>query len=231
MRGGSLGLLREPDSRRLFAATGVSWLGDGVFGVALVFAVLSFTDSPAALVLVVGARTLPLVGLMLVGGVIVDRLPRRMARYLVAADVVRLVTQGASAALLIAGVGEVWLLAALAAVGGAASAFLTPAAMGLLPSVVAPERLLQANGLRGVVLSGGEVAGSLLAGLLVALPGPGWGLACVAATFAVIALFLVGLRLAVHFRAAIASFLRELGAGWAVVRSAAGSSCCWWRRR
>jgi MFS family permease len=213
----ALALLREPNYRRVFAASAVSWLGDRMVGVALAFAVLSLTDSPAALGLVLAARTVPLVLLMPAGGVFADRLSRRAV--MIAADLVRLGTQGATAALLIAGVAEVWMLAALAALGGAASAFFTPAAMGLLPSVVAPERLQEANGLRGVALSAGEVAGPLLAGALVAGPGPGWALAVDAATFGLSALFLVGLRLPAHVRAAQASFVRELAEGWAAVRS------------
>lgn len=213
----ALALLREPNYRRLWAASAVSWLGDRMVGVALAFAVLSITKSPSALGLVLTARMAPVVAFLLVGGVIADRLPRRAL--MVTADLARLATQGAMAALLIAGVAEVWMLAALAAAGGVATAFFTPAAMGLMPAVVDPERLKDANALRGMALSAGEVSGPLLAGVLVAGPGPGWALAVDAGTFGVSALFLVRLRLPAHASSAAEPFLAQLREGWAEVRS------------
>ena len=60
-----------------------------------------------------------------------------------------------------------------------------------MPLIVPRERLLEANGLRATAMSGGEIAGPVIAGLLIAGVGPGWALAIDAATFAVSALFLL----------------------------------------
>ena len=64
-----------------------------------------------------------------------------------------------------------------------------------MPLIVPRELLQQANGLRATALSTGEIAGPVLAGVLIAGVGPGWALAVDAATFALSATFLAGLRL------------------------------------
>jgi MFS family permease len=142
----SLEVLREREYRLLFIGQAVSLLGDGMVNVALAFAVLELTGSASDLGLVLAARMVPLVGFLLAGGVMADRLPRRTV--MVAADVVRLASQGAIAALLIAGEAHIWQLAALSAVTGSATAFFNPASTGLMPAVVSPGRLQQANAVR-----------------------------------------------------------------------------------
>src|SRR3954469_7631672 len=111
---GALAALREPDFRRFFIGQSASLLGDGMVGVALAFAVLDLTGSPADLGYVLAAKSIPLIAGLLVGGVIADRLPRR--RIMVTADLARFLGQGAMATLLISGHARIWELAALQAV-------------------------------------------------------------------------------------------------------------------
>lgn len=214
---GSLDLLRQREFRLLFCGQAVSLLGDGMVNVALAFAVLSLDDSPSAVGLVFAARALPLVASLLVGGVVGDRVSRRAI--MVVADLVRLASHGAMAVLLIAGGAEVWSLAALAGVGGAATGFFNPASTGLLPSVVTPERLQRANGMRATAMASGEIVGPLVAGILVASAGAGWALAIDAATFGVSAVFLSRLRLPARVARAGASFAHDLRDGWRAFRA------------
>ena len=151
---------------------------------------------------------------MLIGGVVADRVSRRAV--MVTSDVLRVLFQGAIAALLIGGVAEVWMLAVLSGLTGAASGFFQPAATGLLPAIVPPERLMEANGVRATAMSGGEIAGPVIAGVLVATVGAGWALAIDAATFAVSALFLAGLRVPAAVPRAATTFLADLREGWSV---------------
>ena len=185
----SLAPLGERNFRLLFCAQAVWLLGSWMTPVALAFAVLSLTDSPAALGLVLGAEAVPLTLLLLVGGVWADRLPR--VRVMVTADLVSAVSQGTTAVLLIAGSAEVWQLAALAAVGGAADAFHTPAWSGLLPETVPPSMLQRANALRHLESNAGRVAGPLLAGVIIAAAGAGWAIAADALSFLLAAAILV----------------------------------------
>jgi predicted MFS family arabinose efflux permease len=210
----SLEVLRDRPYRLLFAGQAVSLLGDGMVNVALAFAVLSVGGSASGIGAVLAARTVPTLAFLLAGGVVADRVPRRAV--MLAADLARVLGQGTIAVLLLTGGAAVWSLAALSAVSGLASAFFDPASTGLLPSVVAPERLQQANALRGLAMAGGAVAGPALAGLLVAGAGAGWALAADAATFAVSAACLARLPVPPGDRLEAGGFWRDLREGWRV---------------
>src|SRR5256885_413395 len=67
-----LQVLREREFRLVYGAQVVSLLGDGIIPVALAFAVLDLTGSATDLGLVLAARTLPMIGSLLAGGVLAD---------------------------------------------------------------------------------------------------------------------------------------------------------------
>jgi MFS family permease len=213
----SLGVLRRRDFRLLFLGQGVSVLGDRMVAVALAFAVLEVGGSASAVGLVLACATLPLVGSVLIGGVVADRTSRRTV--MITADLVRVASQGATAALLIAGTAEVWTLALFAGLTGAATGFFNPASTGLLPEVVPPDELQPANALRATALSAGEIVGPLAAGVLVAAAGAGWAIAVDAATFAVSAACLGGVRAPGRAGPAGAPFLSDLRDGWDAFRA------------
>jgi hypothetical protein len=154
---------------------------------------------------------------VLVGGVVADRISRRTV--MVAADVVRVCSQGTMAALLIGGAAEVWMLAALAGVTGAGTGFFNPAATGLLPDVVPPAGLQPANALRATAASVSEILGPIAAGIIVAAAGAGWAIAADAATFGISAACLVALRLGRAAEREPAAFLHDLLDGWLAVRA------------
>src|SRR4051794_15958563 len=79
--------LRFRDFRLLWTGMTVSLLGDGVLLVALVWQTYQLSNRPAAMSLVGVALTGPQVLLVLFGGVVSDRVERRML--MLAADVVR----------------------------------------------------------------------------------------------------------------------------------------------
>ncbi|GHB04851.1 MFS transporter [Streptomyces chryseus] len=212
----------EPQFARLFVGQSLSVLGDRVSFVAVPFAVLSVGGSVSDVGLVAAAGLLPMLLFTLVGGVWADRFRRH--RIMLISDLVRFAVQTLLAGLLLTGVAEVRHLVLLMIVFGAADAFFMPAATGLMPLVVRPDRLREANALRGFVQSSGLVLGPALAGGLVAWVGPGGALALDALTFAVSAAFLARLKpretASETVRiAAGGTFLRELREGWAQVRS------------
>jgi len=215
--GDSLGVLRRRDFRLLFVGQGVSVLGDRMVAVALAFAVLEVGGSASELGLVLGLAWAPLVVTVLAGGVVADRTSRRGV--MVAADLVRVVSQGAMAALVIAGEAEVWMLAALAGITGGATGFFNPASTGLLPEVVPDEELQPANALRSTAVSASEILGPIVAGAIVAAAGAGWAIAVDAGTFAVSAVSLMMLRPPARERRAPGSFVSDLREGWTEFRS------------
>jgi MFS family permease len=216
-RGGTSAVLELRDVRLVLCAQGVSVLGDRMVAVALAFAVLEVSGSASAVGLVLAAGTAPLVASVLVGGVVADRLSRRTV--MVAADLLRVATQGTMAALLIGGVAEVWMLGVLAALTGIGTGFFNPASTGLLPELVPADQLQRVNALRSTVVSAGEIAGPLLAGVLVGAAGAGTAIAVDAATFVVSAICLAGLRPPARERREPATFLADLRDGWVAFRS------------
>jgi MFS family permease len=208
-----LRVLREPAYRRLFLGRATSLIGDGISPIALAFAVLDLTGSATDLGIVFACHSLVLVAFVLVGGVVSDRISPR--RTMLGADLVRVVSMGLIAALLLAGVAEIWQLTLLYAIDGAGSAFFNPASNAIVPQIVPGRRLQEANALLSFSRWAGKVAGPALAGVLLALGSPGIALAADAATFGVSAACLWGVR-APRLRAAGESepFLRELRHGW-----------------
>jgi MFS family permease len=215
--GQDLQVLGRRDFRLLFAGQSVSVLGDRMVVVALAFAVIHLGGSASEVGLVLAVGWAPLVLTVLAGGVVADRTSRRAV--MVLADLVRIVSQGTMAALVITGAAEIWMLAALAGVTGAATGFFNPASTGLLPEVVPDEELQPANAVRSAAISGSEIVGPALAGVLVATVGPGWAIAVDAATFAISAVCLTMLRPPARGRREPATFLADLREGWVAFRS------------
>ncbi len=210
-------VLRLRDFRLVFGASLVSLVGDGVVPVALAFAVLDLTRSATDLGIVLACRTVGLLGALLVGGVVADRLSRRAV--MVAADLTRLGGQGTIAVLLVTGHATVAELAVSQAVLGAASGFFNPASSGLMPAVAGPH-LREANALRGIASGASSIAGPAIAGVLVVVAGPGEALLIDAASYGVSALLLA--RVAAGSRLPASAphrFAADLRDGFAEVRS------------
>ena len=207
------GPLEERPFRLLWFGQTTSAVGDALVGIALAFAVLELGGSAGDLGLVFAARTVSSVTFVLVGGVWADRLPRRAV--MLAADAVRALVQAVVAVLLIGGGAEIWHLGVAGFVSGAASAFFIPATVGLVPDTVPPARLQQANALMALSRNAVEIGGPALAGVLVALIGPGWVFAVDAASYTASTLTLLALRVAAGAALELRqSFLADLRDGW-----------------
>jgi MFS family permease len=176
-----------------------------------VFAVLDVSPSASAVGTVLAARSIPNIVLLLLGGVIADRLPRHLV--LVAANTISALTQGLAATLILTGHATIWQLAAIEAVNGSAAAFVMPAMTGILPSIVDRSELPQANAIAGFARSAAMIGGGAVAGVIVGLAGPGIGLAVDAATFGVGALLLARLTIPRIARTP-SSMLTDLREGW-----------------
>ena len=176
--------LRLRDFRLLWSGMCVSLLGDGVFLVAMAWQVYALSNAPAALALVGVAMTVPTIVFLLLGGVVSDRRDRR--RIMLAADVARGVAVGLMAVLSLTGTLELWHVVVLVAVYGAGQAFFSPAFDAIVPEVLPPEELAQANSLdhfvRPIAL---RLAGPALGGVMISVVGSGAAFALDAASFVV----------------------------------------------
>jgi predicted MFS family arabinose efflux permease len=119
-------------------------------------------------------------------------------------------------ALLLSGTAQVWHLFVLQALGGAATAFYSPASSGLVPELVEKPQLQQANAFMGLARYLAFPLGAATGGAIVATIGSGTALLVDAGTYVASALLLSGIRLPQRARSASApNFLRELRDGWA----------------
>ena len=204
-------MLRHRDVRTFLLARFTSLIGNTIAPIALAFAVLDVSDSPAALGLVLAARSIPNVVFLLVGGVVADRLPRHLV--IVTANTICFVTQALAAALLVSGHARIWQLVVIEALNGAAAAFSMPAMAGILAAIVPRDELPQAAAVSGFARSIALVGGGAVAGVIVGFVGPAAGLFIDAASFGLAALLLRGLRLPPIEREP-STMLRDLREGW-----------------
>jgi MFS family permease len=205
--------LRARDFRLLFTGQAVSMFGNAMAPVALAFAILNTLHGHATDVgLVLTARQIPVIVLLLIGGVWGDRLPRH--HVMVVSNSVASLSQAGAAALLLAGKAQLWQLAALAAVNGASSAFFLPASSGVIPLVVEAPLLQQANALIRLAVNATNIVGAAIGGLLVAATNPGTAIAIDAASYAFAVLMFARMRLPTGLRIAGSSTVHELREGW-----------------
>ena len=157
-----------------FCAQSLSWLGSSMTPVALSLGLLDLGEDLSSLSLVLAANSIPLVGLLLLGGVVADRLPRAVV--LVSSHLTAGATQGVVAWWFFRGGGDLTLLVVASGLNGAASAFTGPALRGILTQLVDREAIGRANALRATSRNLFRLAGPGVAGVLVSTTGAGWAL-------------------------------------------------------
>src|SRR5687767_10212937 len=148
----ALAPLRNRNFAWYFASRLVNTFGNMMATVALAFAVLDITDSPSALGQVLAAHTIPMIALLLYGGVIADRFPRTLV--LQASNMASALSQGAIALLVLSGHAEIWMLVVLSVVHGAVSGISFPAMASVLPQLVERSELQPANALVALTRNG-----------------------------------------------------------------------------
>ena len=229
------------DFRLLFTGRCVSLLGDGAFLVALAWQAYTISDAPTALSLIGIAMSVPLIALLLVGGVVSDRYDRRTVMLM--ADAVRAVLLALMGTLALSGTLRLWQMMAIVAIYGAAQAFFDPASDAIMPELLPDSLLGQANALEQMVRPLAlRMAGPAVGGVLVGVLGPGAAFLADGATFVISALALWMMSAQVHPQAeptfatappaatnaapalttvapAVATAGRELREGWSYVRS------------
>lgn len=207
----SIGVLAERRFRLLFGSRTISTFGGTMAEIALAFAVLDL-GRPRDLGFVILAREIPIVVLLLLGGVWADRLPRHLV--LVGSDVSRGAAQGLIATLLLTGSATILWIGVLQIVYGGATAFGRPAMQGLVPQTVPAGQRQQANALLGLSYSTAAIAGPALGAIIVAAANPGWAMAADAATFGVSALLLLQIELPRALRVAATTVVADFRDGW-----------------
>lgn len=131
------------DFMKLWTASAVSNVGDGVTMVAGPLLVASLTDAPALVAGAAFVQSLPWLLFALVSGVYVDRPDRR--RLIVVGNLVRGVVLGGLCAAVAVDVATIPLVYFVLFLLGTCETFADTASMARLPDIVPPERLASAN--------------------------------------------------------------------------------------
>jgi MFS transporter, DHA3 family, macrolide efflux protein len=167
---GARAVLRIPDYRRLWAAQGVSDIGDALTSLTLLIVVTRLTGSTAALAAMAIALAVPAIVVGPIAGVFVDRWDRR--RVMLASDLIR--AGLVLGFILVASTDRLWLMYAIAVAHATVGTFFTPSRMALIPRVVPREGLMAANSLNQMTRVLASVAGSALAGIIVGIADVSW---------------------------------------------------------
>ncbi len=176
--------LRIRDFRLLWSGLVVSLIGDGMFLIAMAWQVYELSDAPSALAMVGLSMSIPHVLFLLIGGVVTDRVDRR--KVMIGADLVRGLAVGLLGLLAVSGNIALWHIVALVAVYGAGNAFFGPAFDAIVPDVVPPELLTQANSMDQLVRPAAwQMAGPAIGGVVVGVLGAGAAFLIDAGTFAI----------------------------------------------
>ncbi len=205
------GALKERNFRLLFIGQTASQIGTGMAPVAIAFAVLAHgTATDVGYVL--AAETTPLVILLLIGGVVGDRMSRRTL--MLQSDALRTVAECTLGLWVVLGHPPLWGFMSLAALMGIGQAFFNPALTAIVPQMLSSESLQQGNALNGISASSGRMIGPAIAGVIVATAGPGWAILIDGITYLVSVVSLASIRIdwiAVEVSDSFVTLLRQ---GW-----------------
>jgi MFS family permease len=163
-----------PEYHKLWTATAISTLGDGMYLAGLPLLAARLTRDPLAVSMVTFAAWLPWLLVALASGALVDRWDRR--RVLWTADLGRCVLVGALAVAVLAGWASIWLLATVGFLLGVGQTLFDSAVLAIIPALVSRDRgrLERANGRRAAVMTVGEQLAGPPAGAVVGLAPSAW---------------------------------------------------------
>lgn len=170
----------------------MSILGDRVYSVALPFLLFELGGDAGQLGQLLATYIVPQMLFLLAGGVLVDRLPRKLT--MIVSNLFHALLLGVVVLLFSGGDLALIHLYGLSALFGLASACFMPATSSIVPQLVARESLTRANVSRALAGELAGVFGPLLGGLLVTLGGLTLALAFDAGTFVIGALCLLMVR-------------------------------------
>ncbi len=155
--------------RRLVIGNGVNMLGSSIFFIGMGWTVAQI-GGPREYGMVFTAYFLGHLPLLLYGGMLVDRMPRRTVALV--ADIAQAIMVALAVIILAVGFGEIKTLLVVMFFTGGAGAFSIPAIGALIPDLVEEDLLPQANAIRGVAMTGAWMLGPLIGGFSVAT----WGI-------------------------------------------------------
>lgn len=145
----------------------VSDLGDAAFNIALGFWVLAKTGSTGMMGLIMACFAAPVVILGPLSGTFADRLNRKVI--LVVTDFIRGSMILLLGILILTDRFSLWVIFPIAIISGICDSFFGPAVNALVPDLVAPEKLTQANSARSLSQGLSQLLGNSFGGFLYSI--------------------------------------------------------------
>ncbi len=164
----SLGLLRQPDFRKLWTAETISQLGTQVSLLAVPLVAIVLLDAtPFEVGLLGTVEFLPFILFSLPAGAWIDRLRRRPI--LIAGDLGRALSLASIPIAYELGALTIWQLYLVGFVNGILTVFFDVAYQAYLPSLVERDQIVEGNAKLEISRSAAQIAGPGLGGLLIGL--------------------------------------------------------------
>jgi MFS family permease len=181
---GTFPALAIPNYRRYLRGQSVSLMGTWMQMTAQAWLVLTLSDSPSALGVIIALQTLPVLVLGPYGGVIADRVNKlRLMISLQTAMGVQALILGL---LTVTGEVRLWQVGVLAALLGLNNAFENPARQSFMLEMVGRDSLRTAVSLNSTMVNLARVVGPAIGGVLIATTGVGVCFLINAASFIVV---------------------------------------------
>src|SRR5688500_13724588 len=153
----------------LWTGQTTSRLGDSLYRIALSWWVLEKTGSAVAMGTVLVFSQIPMLIFLLIGGVVVDRLPR--LRVMFVSDILSGLVILSVAVFSWLDLLPIWHIYIASMIFGFVEAFFFPAYQAVIPQITPPEVLTSANALSGLSLRLTGIVGPALGAALVAAGG------------------------------------------------------------
>lgn len=163
--GGTFRALRHRNYRLFFIGQSISLSGTWMQTVGQAWLVLQLTDSKEALGTVVMLQFLPITLLVLFGGVIADRVPKR--DFIVLTQSLAMLQAAALALLVWTGYVELWHVYILAMVLGLANAFDQPTRQAFIVEMVGKDDLINAVALNSGLFNAARLIGPAIGGVVI----------------------------------------------------------------
>ncbi|HJP76124.1 MAG TPA: MFS transporter [Pseudonocardiaceae bacterium] len=197
--------------RKLFASETITLLGSEITEVAVLVQLTRLTGSPLAVGLLGAVQVVPLVVFSLYGGLLADRLDRRVLAF--GCEAALLLVTGSLLVNSLLPHPALWVLYVAAGLAVSLAALQRPSLDAAVPRLVGKEQFAASAALRSVGGNVSLIIGPAIGGALMAGPSPAWAYGIDAVTFVVSVAFLFALRpLPRSSDAEAASGLRGIGA-------------------
>jgi len=188
--------LKHRNYRLWFWGQMVSLFGTWMQMTAQGFLIFELTHSSAFLGYVGFASGIPSWLLMMYGGVVADRMPRR--KLLIITQIAMMILALILAVLTFTGAVQPWHIILLAFGLGLANAFDAPARLAFVNELVSPEDITNAIALNATMFNSAIVVGPAVAGIIYAAFSPGWCFTINGISFIAVIIALMAMHLQPH---------------------------------